>query len=117
MARRPKYVHWSCFHGEAGIRHLRRVIPNKAAGGVSWWTDLHGKGQTIRQQLGLTSNILECDRMAIRFWADPRDERLLIPWVLYKPQVSEAWAWELENSPGAAPEHWWVATEPIRVKR
>jgi hypothetical protein len=109
---RPRYYHWTCWHGAAGIHAMRRVTPHL---GLSWWTDLQGAGRATRTRLGLTSTILTCDRMSARFQADPRDTHLLIPWADYRREVAESLATQLESTPGVAPDSWWVATEPVRV--
>jgi len=113
---KPAYAHWTCWHGQVGIDLIHKVVPNQHTG-LSWWTDLRGKGHNTRKALCLTSNYVACDRMALRYFADPRDHHLLIPWVKHRNNVSPALVWELEGVDGVQPEHWFVATEKVRVMK
>jgi len=106
--------HYTCDHGAELIRRdgLVKAHPQPVLDQVtlSWWTDL---GPEHRYEVGLTSDLLTCDRMAHRFQAkDPstleRWTRAARNWRI-PPVVRD----ELED--GRLPAHWWVAFDPVEV--
>ena len=111
--------HYTCDHAAPLIRESGTVLSLAAlnAGGrpgmppwgmFSWFTDLDTPD---RNGLGLTSNILDCDRTAHRFTVADATE--VEQWV--NIHWSHPWGSVLESAPGALPMHWWVATEPVPV--
>lgn len=107
--------HYTCDHGRAGIDATEGfVVParyqtDKVAGGpgeYAWFTDL---ATPARDALGLTSQILHCDRTAHRYRVT--DATDVVPWT----EVRRQWLWaeELESAPGARPRHWFVATVAV----
>lgn len=104
--------HFTCSHSVPHILAEGVVRPSghgSLVGRFAWFTDLP---VCERQVLGLTSQILSCDRMEHRFTVDPgpirpwMSERLGLPWHLVE---------QLESAPGVMPRHWYVSTEPVGV--
>lgn len=113
--------HYTCDHGRALITDTLITTakqigkPCNGPGDLVWMTDL---ASPAREPLGLTSNILSCDRTLHRFRVI--DARQVVPWV--KVRGAYRWAVELEWAPGARPMHWYVSGvdvpvvyDPIRV--
>lgn len=106
--------HFTCDHGHRKIDGF--VIPATfldqrligTPGEYAWFTDL---GIPIREALGLTSTILDCDRTAHRYRVV--DDSAVAPWV--EARRTYTWGADLERAPGARPMHWFVATEPVAV--
>ncbi len=106
--------HYTCNHRAPMIRadKLVKPHPQPLLRGVelSWWSDL---GPEHRFELGLTSQILACDRMEARFQAVNPES--LTRWpvaarALHIPQVIRD---ELEA--GRLPAHWWISLQPVEV--
>lgn len=106
--------HYTCDHSADGIRRGGTVDPHPqpALGGVplSWWTDLE-RGH--RFEVGLTSLILSCDRMAHRFEVKDPSQLTWWPKAARALKVARDVRDDLED--GRLPAHWWVAFEPIEV--
>lgn len=109
--------HYTCDHAVASILDQGVVIPLADQhpdasvppwGLFAWFTDLDTPD---RSGLGLTSNLLSCDRTAHRFTVTDATE--VERWV--NVRRCHPWASDLESGPGAMPMHWWVATEPVPV--
>jgi hypothetical protein len=104
--------HYTCDHGAAGIVRDGLVRPNRhplLGVAVAWFTDLDSGH---RQELGLTSDTLGCDRMAHRF--EVAQEGLLWwPKAARQLQVTTRVRAELET--GRLPAHWWLSLEPVAV--
>lgn len=106
--------HYTCDHGHSLIDGV--VIPatfqtQDALGGpgeYAWFTDL---SVPIRDALGLTSTILDCDRTAHRYRV--LDAECIRPW--REARRVYRWGVDLEQAPGARPAHWYVSTEPVPV--
>lgn len=110
--------HYTCDHGHEQIERAApaHVVPAAALSPqihhgpsiLAWFTDLDSP---IRDALGLTSQILSCDRTAHRYRVT--DGYSIVPWV----EVRRLWLWadELESAPGAMPRHWFVASVPVPV--
>jgi len=106
--------HYTCDHGHERIDGL--VVPGASLttrqidgpGVLAWFTDLDAP---IRDALGLTSQILACDRTAHRYRVT--DAREVVPWV----QVRRLWSWasEIEQAPRVMPRHWYVAAVSVPV--
>ena len=98
--------HFTCDHGRAGIGRAGVILPNRRSPlQLAWATDLD---HPTREQLGLTSITLTCDRMAFRYRI--LDASAWLPWHTL-PEHEGAWSL-LDLAPGAAPEHWWVTRVP-----
>src|SRR5918999_1030958 len=105
--------HYTCDHSAAGIRRDGLVKPHHQVvlgGALSWWTDLD-RGH--RFAIGLTSQILRCDRMAHRF--EVKDPARLVHWPVFAraERIPRDVRDDLED--GRLPAHWWVASEPVEV--
>jgi hypothetical protein len=105
------FYHYTCSHSLAkmtpdvyGVRTLEPMSP----GGLLWVTDLE---VPIREALGLTSQIINCDRTEYRLeLLDPSTVRR---WVDVRRSFRELW--DLEMAPGAMPMHWFISTSPERA--
>lgn len=102
--------HYTCNHRAPMIRADGVVKPHPqpllAGLKLSWWSDL---GTEHRYELGLTSNMLRCDRMEARFEA----KEPLVWWPRYARGFPVVIRNVLED--GRLPAHWWIALEPIEV--
>ena len=103
--------HYTCAdHGYRGILRTGLVMPYPQpvllGQPVSWWTDLALPDPTA---LGLTRNVLRCDRTEQRFETHRVD--LLTPWWEFARNVLGESRRRLEAA--GAPRHWWVATLPV----
>ena len=67
-----RLYHYTCDHGRAGIERDGFVKPG--LDGLVWLTDLLDvkRRSKTRQALGLTSNILNCDRFVHVFEVEPQ---------------------------------------------
>lgn len=81
--------------------------------GVLWLTDLD---VPVRGALGLTSNLLACDRTECRYVVDDPDDTVLA-WTELRRSAPRDWVEALEAAPGVMPRHWWLATGPQRAHR
>lgn len=106
--------HFTCDDGARGVRRDRclRPNPNTQPGlpPVVWLTDLDVPD---RAALGLTSNVLGCDRTRWRVTVDCDAE----PWPVFARGLSFASRRGLEFAAGALPMHWWVTRGPVPVVR
>ncbi len=105
--------HYTCDHSAALIRRSGIVVPHPQpllGHALSWWSDL---GPEHRYEVGLTSETLDCDRMAYRF--APIDMGVLTWWpdAARTLGVSHATRDELEDD--RLPAHWWVSLLPVAV--
>lgn len=105
--------HYTCSHGMTGIRRARKVLPNPvhtlAGAHVAWLTDL---AEPDRAGLGLTSQMLTCDRLAYRVTVRPYGA---VHWPIWAREhrvdreyrnVLESFGW---------PMHWWISEQPLAV--
>lgn len=114
------YWHYTCAHSVEGIRDAGMVLPGHKLPGASprligipwaayaWFTDLE---VPIRDALGLTQDLLVCDRAEYRFRAI--EGARLIAWVTIRRNYP--WSVFLEAAPGARPAHWYVSVDPVPV--
>jgi hypothetical protein len=113
--------HYTCAHRAPGIRDDGLVIPGtkqqrddgSPIGAIpwatfAWFTDLD---VPIRDALGLTMEILRCDRTEYRFRAI--EGARLIAWTSVRRNY--VWSPFLEAAPGARPAHWYVSVDPVPV--
>jgi hypothetical protein len=106
--------HYTCDHSEAGIRESGLIQPNHhplILRSMSWFTDL---GPDRRYEAGLTSSIINCDRMAYRFEVVDPAQLTWWPVAARALRVPQAVRDELED--GRLPAHWWIALAPVEVK-
>lgn len=109
---KPTLYHYTCDHGAKGIAATGKVIPgfmlteNRLpwTGRVAWFTDL---SSPHRQALGLTSEILTCDRTGHRFRVT--DDTEAMPYWVFARLLTRAEREFVEAAPGARPAHWWVS--------
>lgn len=106
--------HYTCDHGAPGIRRDGIVKPNAhpMLGGlpISWWTDL---GPEHRHDIGLTSDMLTCDRMAHRFQV--KDPAALDWWPHLARHLRVPRHLRDQFEGGRLPAHWWVSLKPVEV--
>lgn len=110
--------HYTCRHAAAKIGRRGELVPaaqlvahTYPTGRVVWLTDL---SVPIRDALGLTSELLECDRIERRYRVlDPSGA---LRWVDVRREWMDMWRSHLEQSPGARPAHWWVHPGPVPVE-
>lgn len=106
--------HYTCRHRAAFIRRERMLKGNPHpwlldVGPLIHLTDLD---QPDRLALGLTSNILTCDRTEFRVTVETDvAER----WSVFARTIPRRVREGLETAPGALPAHWWVARMPLPI--
>lgn len=115
----PLY-HYTCDHGHAALgpqATLRPAIemigPFRDAPWTAqfvWLTDLD---RPHRLGLGLTSEILNCDRTSHRYRVV--DDELCTSWVRYAERLDPSTRAQIEDVDGAMPKHWWVSPYPVPV--
>lgn len=108
MAESLQLFHFTCDHGLAAIRRDGVIKPG--ADGVAWFSS---SADAPRESLGLTSRILDCDRMAHRVVVER--SALLHPWGRVRSKWPLSIVDGLELAPGAEPRLWWVAVRPVPV--
>lgn len=82
---------------------------------LAWYTDLDFPNADA---LGLTMRTIPCDRTRYRYRVRVEPGRVThrpVPYLIARHTMSRYVAAQLENAPGAMPEHWWIAREPIPV--
>lgn len=97
--------HYTCVHGVSGIDRTLTLDPDKAMlWRCIWMTDLD---HPDRRGLGLTSDILGCDRTRYRFTVpEPvKTQR----WVDVRRQCPPGLREWLESVPGVLPMHWFLS--------
>jgi hypothetical protein len=109
-----RLYHYTCSHGADRILIEGRLKANPhpllPGPPLIWLTDLDTPD---RAGLGLTSQILPCDRTEFRFAVDTD---AAVHWPRFARVLSRSTREQLEAAPGALPMHWWVAgPEPISV--
>ena len=104
--------HYTCAHQAAKMMpdaYGNVTLEPRSPGGLLWLTDL---ATPVRQALGLTSMILDCDRTEYRL--ELLDLSTVRRWVDVRRSYRELWA--LERVPGVMPMHWYVSTSPERAR-
>ena len=112
--------HFTCSHRVQQIRDEGMVVPGHHLigddglrttaipwAGFAWFTDL---AVPARLPLGLTSDLLICDRTEYRFRALAGSS--LVPWMTVRR--SHPWRVFLESA-GARPANWYVSPEAVAV--
>jgi len=110
-----RLYHYTCEHQAPQIADDGELIPNPMVQpSLVWMTDLT---VPIRHGLGLTSELLECDRTRFRFTVADDARDLFVWWPRWRRAHREHLpiAHDLEEAAGARPAHWWVSESPVRV--
>jgi hypothetical protein len=117
----PDLFHYTCHHGHAAIGDTGLLLPAIRlvrdgkrmpwTGHVIWLTDLR---IPIRDALGWTSNLIHCDRTTHRYQVT--DDSDAYPWTMFARRLPRTMRDAVEQTPGARPAHWWIATQPIPVR-
>jgi hypothetical protein len=76
-----------------------------------WATDLD---VPMREALGLTSQVLECDRGEYRYKIV--DTEKFVPWMAVRKNFRPEFVETLEHVDGVMPRHWWVAARPALAR-
>jgi hypothetical protein len=125
------YWHYTCGHRAPLIRDDGYVLPGHKVqrdpgtpspigaipwAAYAWFTDLDLPARVptldpMRDALGLTMDLLRCDRVEYRFRAI--EGARLIHWVDIRRNYP--WSQFLEAAPGARPAHWYVSVDPVPV--
>lgn len=107
--------HYTCDHGRAALGDRGTVLPGAArvegGGPFAWFTDL---AHPNRGALGLTSHLLECDRLAHRYRFIDSPE-VLAHWLDMRRILPGPFVLGLEQGPAVRPRHWWVAVGAVEV--
>lgn len=111
--------HYTCDHGFNAIGRTGVIVParlltsNDLADWLpaqfAWMTDM---AYPDREALGLTSQVLKCDRTAHRYRVT--DEENVVSWVTARKAFRHA-ASVIENVPGVRVRHWYVSLEAVPV--
>lgn len=119
------FWHYTCDHGRTGIGDFGVLRPPAAQkpslrvtalddderlmNDLIWCTDLP---EADIEALGLTSEILSCERWTYRYLVT--NPRALVPFADVQHQFTpDTQVGLLEG--GARPEHWWVSWRPLAV--
>ena len=103
--------HYSCAHSAPGIIKDGMLWPRPQIWlpmDVVWLTDLPDPD---RDALGLTSEILTCDRTEYRVCVDPKEAEW---WPVFARRVPRDVRAQYEEA-GGSPRHWWVSERPVPV--
>lgn len=110
--------HYTCEHKVDDIEATGVVLPQtqQTLGGlqVAWFTNMPSAS---RQALGLTSHMLNCDRMSHLFRVIPVDEHKVVEWARLRDKLSRPMIVRLEAARGTRPMFWGVAAEAVQVER
>jgi hypothetical protein len=110
--------HYTCEHKVSDIEATGVVLPQtqQMLGGlqVAWFTNMPSAS---RQALGLTSHMLNCDRMSHLFHVLPVDEHKIVEWGRLRSQLSRSMVIALESAPGTRPMFWGVAADAVQIER
>jgi hypothetical protein len=107
-----KLYHYTCHHTRKamGTRGMLRPSPTFWGPSVLWLTP---QATPDRQGLGLTSMLLNCDRLDYRYVVEARDAE---PWLESQLRIEAGLdailALEV-GADGARPETWWVLTHSV----
>jgi hypothetical protein len=106
--------HWTCSHGARGIRTDGLIKPAQWPLRLVWLTTERRPRAGLRQALGLTSNLLSCDRMTALFRVD--DTKKCQRW-LDTADADTAYGQMLAGAPGADPSLWWVCAASLPARQ
>ncbi len=113
MPERPRLWHFTCDHGHRGIGKRGLLRPNPhvlmpALGAVVWLTS---DGMPDRDDVGLTSHLISCDRLAYRYRVV--DSSGAVPWGDLRSEVPPGVLADLERY--AEPDTWWLSPTPVEA--
>lgn len=117
-----RLFHYTCDDGRAGIGDVGFLRSSAQLSGrtdlpdIARWIWLTDMETPDRNALGLTSQILGCDRMTHRYevrWDYAADAAA--PWTQVRRLAPAVERQALESAPGAKPRHWFVTRQPIEV--
>jgi len=101
--------HYTCHHGRRGIGFSGFIVPTPSLWGLPlvWLTDMRPPG---REALGLTSHMLDCDRLAYCYKVDA--PLGVEPWLESRARADAPLlsVLMLEQAPGVDPRRWFVST-------
>jgi len=109
--RKPLY-HFTCSHGAEGLGRSGFLNPTPhplLGSSLSWMTSLP---DPARDAVGLTSTILDCDRMETRWKVT--DQTRCRRWVDIRHEFNSDAVEILEAF--SDPSSWWVASVPVPVR-
>ena len=113
---RPKQhplYHFTCDHGHSAIGERGRLMPGPfdvpGIGQVIWLTD---DPKASRDDLGLTSTLLSCDRM--QYLYRTTGPYRAIRWVDIRGRCRSQWRTDIESF--GRPSVWWIAKQSIPVR-
>jgi hypothetical protein len=104
--------HYTCDHGHGGIQRDGWVKPGPD--GLVWLTDLPPGRKGLRKALGLTSHMLDCDRMQYVFRVERSDRVFTYAEAVRRGFISRARSMSLVG-PHSRPANWYVAIDPVAV--
>ena len=125
MSERPHPLalyHYTCEHGHDRIGQAGELLPAwdlvspakqkllPVTSKLVWMTDLR---LPAMGPLGLTHQMLTCDRTAHRYRVAEKAHALW--WMDVRRSMPAEWRDPLELAPGAMPMHWWVTDRPVPV--
>jgi hypothetical protein len=106
-----RLFHFTCDHSRIKILADLTLKPSPVGLGLLWLTDL---ATPSAEELGLTSYMLRCDRLAYVMEVETDQAT---PWTYWahSHHVKSDIRFILDGSPGARPGHWWVSETEISV--
>lgn len=108
--------HFTCRHVSPliGRRGVLTPKPQPLLGGwpLIWLTDLD---VADRDALGLSSNMISCDRTEVRYVVDDPDSCL--PWDVWAEGRHVLRSRRSALTFGCQPAHWWVSEHPLKVRQ
>jgi hypothetical protein len=107
--------HFTCDHGRQGIGKRGRLQPhiNPLLGCKVVW--LTTQALPSREQTGLTSRYLTCDRMQFRYVVSGIGVAACEPWLTSSVRKAAGAVVEDLESFGD-PENWWIARRPVTAR-
>lgn len=115
MSEPLRLYHFTCDHGLSGIGRVGELRPMVEHPWlhckVVWLTT---EKRPDRFATGLTSNLLDCDRMAHRYVV--RDLSRCRPWLTSPERAGARQDFVAELEQFGDPEHWWIASEPVEAR-
>lgn len=108
-----RLYHFCCFHSAVGIRSSGELRPNLHPlldRKVIWLTDLE---MPQREDVGLTSTIIKCDRMEFRAVVEADAQR----WTDYLRELPRGVRLKARALTAGAglPMHWYVSEAPLPI--
>lgn len=119
------FYHYTCEHGHRAIGDEGKLVSamqlagteafarmpayQRTVANIIWLTDMDVPDASA---LGLTRNIISCDRTAHRYRVLAYEP---IRYVDHRRELPKRTTALLESAPGARPMHWWLAYTPVPV--